>query len=71
MNRQQRRTAAAMRRRLASDGDIIVALDRADLLRIVAGLVEADGTVSGATVITAYGQVSHVDAEMLRRGGNA
>jgi hypothetical protein len=70
-NRHQRRAAeaATSRRRKVADGDIIVARDRADLLRIVASLVEAGETVSSATVITADGEVSHVDAAMLRRGG--
>ena len=69
MNRARRRAAQFGQRRKVADGDIIVALDRADLLRIVARMVEAGETVSGATVITADGEVSHVDAAMLRRGG--
>jgi hypothetical protein len=71
MNRAQRRTARSGQRRRANDGDLIVAFDWADLLRIVAAMVEADETVSGATVITADGEVSHVDAALLRRGGSA
>jgi hypothetical protein len=70
MNRRQRRAAEAARRRIPDDS-LIVALNRADLLRIVAAMVEADETVSGATIITADGEVSYVDATMLRRGGQA
>jgi hypothetical protein len=71
MNRAQRRATRSGQRRRANDGDVIVAFDRADLLRFVAAMVEADETVSGATVITADGDVSRVDAAMLRRGGSA
>lgn len=71
MNRQQRRAAAAMRRGLVGDGDRIVALDRADLVRITAELVAADPTVSGATIITATGEITYLDAAALRQGGRA
>jgi hypothetical protein len=71
MNRQQRRAARVSRRRDTSDGDLIVALDSEDLLRIVAGLVETDDTVSGATIITADGKISYVDAGQMRSGGLA
>jgi hypothetical protein len=71
MNRAQRRAGRSGTRRRVNDGDVIVAFARADLLRIVASLVEADETASGATVITADGQVSHLDAATLRRGGSA
>ncbi len=68
MNRQQRRAAERKQRRTADD-DLIVAPDREDLLRIVAGLVEADDTVSGVTIITADGKIVYVDAGKMRSGG--
>jgi hypothetical protein len=68
MNRAQRRAAESARRRIPDDS-VIVALNRADLLRIVSAMVEADNTVSGATIITADGKISYVDAAMMRRGG--
>jgi hypothetical protein len=67
MSRHQRRVAAATdRRRSISKSS---QLDRAELLRLVAGLVKADGSVSGITIITPDGELSYVDADMLRRGG--
>ena len=71
MSQAQRRAARSGQRRRVNDGDLIVASDRADLLRTVAAMVEADETVSGATVITADSEVSHLDAATLRRGGSA
>ena len=44
-------------------------LDRAELLRLMAGLVKADGSVSGITIITPDGELPYVDADMLRRSG--
>ncbi|MGC1412837.1 MAG: hypothetical protein WA864_28300 [Acetobacteraceae bacterium] len=53
------------------DGDQIIALDRDDLVKTVAALVEADQTLGGATLILATGETVHFDAAMLRRGGRA
>jgi hypothetical protein len=53
------------------DGDQIIALDRDDLVRTVAALVEADETLGSATLILATGEVINFDAATLRRGGRA
>jgi hypothetical protein len=71
VNRQQRRAAASRHRRRLMDGDQIIALDRDDLVKTVAALVEADQTLGGATLILATGETVHFDAAMLRRGGRA
>jgi hypothetical protein len=71
MNRAGRRRAAAKNRHRVKDGDVILSLDRDDLVRTVAAIVEADQTLGGATLFTATGEVIHFDAETLRRGGNA
>ena len=69
MNRQQRR-AAKFSRRQATDRETVPTLDRADLLRPAAALVDADGSVSGNTVITPDGELSYIDGGALRRGGS-
>lgn len=70
MNRQQRR-AAKFSRWQASDRETIPTLDRAELLRLAAAIVDAaaDGSVSGITVITPDGELSYIDGSTLRRGG--
>lgn len=68
MNRAQRRAAA--RSALPGD-DVVIAPDRARLLRPLAALVETDSNVSGVTLITPEGEVSYIDAHTLRRGGRA
>jgi hypothetical protein len=71
VNRQQRR-AAKFSRRQASDRETVGPLDRrAELLRLVAALVDADRSVSGVTLITPDGDVTHLDAKAMRRGGQA
>jgi hypothetical protein len=64
MNRAGRRAAAAKNRHRVKDGDVILSLDRDDLVRTVAAIIEADQTLGG-------GEVIHFDAETLRRGGKA
>ena len=71
MNGAHSRAGQSGKRRKVADGNLIINRTRADPPRIVAAMVEADETVSGATVITANGEVSHVDAAILRRGGSA
>jgi hypothetical protein len=68
VNRAQRRAAA---RAACRGDDVVVALDRSALLRIVAQLVEMDSTVSGATIIQPDDRVDYLDANTLRRGGRA
>jgi hypothetical protein len=69
VNRQQRRAAAAKNRHRARDGDLIFALDRDDLVRRVATMVEADETIDSATLIMGTGETIHFDPATLRRGG--
>lgn len=69
MNRHHRRAAKSSRRQANTDREAVGIFDRADLLRLVAALVDADGSVSGITLISPDGELSYVDAEMLRRGG--
>jgi hypothetical protein len=71
MNRAQRRAAQSRQRRRMNDGDLILYLDRPDLLRIVAEMVAGDETLGGATIIAEDGAVTHLDAATLRRGGSA
>jgi hypothetical protein len=67
VNRQQRRRAASARRH--EDGDQSKVADRATLLKFIARLAEGDSTLSGVTVVMPDGEVSYVDADLLRRGG--
>jgi hypothetical protein len=66
MNRHQRRQAAAKKRRPTANP-----MSREEALRFVTALAETDETVSGATLILPGGEVTYVDGEMLRRGGQA
>jgi hypothetical protein len=70
LNRQQRRRIEALGRRFA-DASISAGRDHATLVRIAAALVEADATVSGVTIVTPEGNINHIDADTLRRGGRA
>ena len=71
--RNERRRAAAQKRqserRAAKSSRRQPRLDRADLLRLAAGLIEADRLISGVTLIEPTGEANHLDAELLRRGG--
>jgi hypothetical protein len=46
-------------------------LDQLTRMRLAAALIEADGSVSGLTLVTPDGEVTYLDAEVLRRGGRA
>jgi hypothetical protein len=67
MGRQMRRAAE----RLARKKRPVEALDREELIRRSAVLADADGSISGVTIITPDGHVEHLDARILRRGGRA
>ena len=69
-NRRRRRAEKSQRRRDAAD-DLVIVPDRSMLLGVVAAMAEADGSVSGVTVIMPNGQIDYIDAAMLRRGGRA
>jgi len=69
MNRKSRRAAAAKDSRLRRVKT--TPIDRNAALRLAADMINADRTVSGATLIEPDGSVTYVDAEMLRRGGRA
>jgi phage-related protein len=43
----------------------------AEIIRIVHALIEADDTVSGATVVMPNGKKRYIDAATLRQGGAA
>lgn len=69
MNWAQGRYVASRGQRFGDGDDNVIFRGRDGLLRIVVGLVEADDTVSGGTVVTAGGRVEHADVGTLRRGG--
>ncbi len=63
-NRQQRRRQVEIQRRWAERSDLIVSHARAVAMRIVAGLAEADDTVTGATPITEDGVTYNVRPDL-------
>jgi len=69
VNRKARRAAEALRRRLGEPD--AAAPDRASLVRMVAEWADRDPSVTGATLIMPDGEVSYIDAGLLRRGGTA
>jgi hypothetical protein len=61
---RQPRAAEGQARKLA-----IEALDREELIRHAAVLTDADGSISGFTIVTPQGTSEYIDAAMLRRSG--
>ena len=66
MNRAERRAAAAKRQRQAGPRD-----PRASIVQIFAGMAADDPSIAGATLIEPSGQITFLNAELLRRGGSA
>lgn len=71
MNRTARRSAAATQRRQSATKDPPTPLDRAAVVRLFAGMAADDPRISGGTLIEPSGEVSFLNAELLRRGGSA
>jgi hypothetical protein len=71
VNRQQRRAAQRKQLRVSNNDDPLVCPDRASTLRILSALIEADPTVSGATIISQDGEISYIDDAAMRSGGAA
>jgi hypothetical protein len=66
MNRQQRRTAAAQKRRDERRAELIALASN-----VIADMAEQDPTLTGATLILPSGEMMRLDADLLARGGNA
>lgn len=69
MNRAARRAAAAKQRRTVTTPP--PPLERAAVVRLVAAMAAEDPTMTGATLIEPSGEITFLDAELLRRGGSA
>lgn len=66
MNCQQRRAAAAEKRRVERRAELITLA-----ANVVADIAEQDPTLTGGTLILPSGEVMRLDADLLARGGNA
>jgi hypothetical protein len=46
-------------------------IDRAKLVRIAAAMTDADGSISGVSIIRPNGRIDYLDGDLLRPGGHA
>jgi hypothetical protein len=63
-SRQRRRAAERATRKRPGQR-----LDRAELIRMLAELIDNDSSISGITLIEPTGDIDYIDADLLRRGG--